>query len=111
MPFANVPKSSMELLMIKVEVAYVDEKHHIFFETVTINAPQSALKIIERSGILEKFEELSLDGLSVGLFSKKISLETLIVEDSRLELYRELTLSPMERRRLVAKRRKNNTSP
>lgn len=92
--------------MIKVEIVYVSEQHQIFFETVRLERPQKAFEIIANSDLLERFNELKEQDLNIGTFSKKISLDTVISHDLRLEVYRALSLSPMERRRLLAKKRK-----
>jgi len=43
---------------------------------------------------------------SIGIFGQKVSLSTCLKSNDRLEIYRPLLIDPMEKRRLLAQRRK-----
>ena len=78
---------------------------------LTIASPVTIQKVIEASGIIEEFTELKLDSLVVGVWGKTKSLDSLVSEGDRIEIYRPLTLSPMEarRRRAAITRKQSKT--
>jgi uncharacterized protein len=49
---------------------------------------------IELSGILKQFPEIDLDRQKVGIFGKLTKLNAPIEEDTRIEIYREITADP-----------------
>ena len=55
---------------------------------------------------LQKFPELELAKLRVGVFSKPRQLTDRVQEGDRIEIYRRLLIDPKEARRIKAK--KNN---
>jgi putative ubiquitin-RnfH superfamily antitoxin RatB of RatAB toxin-antitoxin module len=62
------------------------------------------------SHLFEQYPQLQIDNLVVGIFGKRAQLEDNIYEGDRVEIYRELTISPMDKRRLLAETRKNKKS-
>ncbi len=63
-------------------------------------------KAIDDSGILLKFPEIDLKNnkQSVGIFGHKATLSTQLKPGDRIEICRPLTIDPMNKRRLVAKK-------
>ncbi|MEZ5670954.1 MAG: RnfH family protein [Thiotrichaceae bacterium] len=58
---------------------------------------------IELSGILARFPDIDLTKNKVGIFSKTCSLDTMLREKDRVEIYRALLADPKEvRKRLAA---------
>lgn len=58
----------------------------------------------EINQILKKYPEIDFDICKVGIFGKLASLNTVLQQGDRIEIYRPLTADPMEaRRRRVAK--------
>ena len=65
----------------------------------------SAARAIEISNLLQRFD-LQLEGAQaspIGIFGKKVPLDTVLSRGDRLEIYRPLLLSPTEARRMKAK--------
>ncbi len=60
---------------------------------------------IKRSGLLTQFPEIDLDNLNrVGSYGKFLTLDTVVEEGMRLEIYRSITVDPATvPRRPVAK--------
>ena len=54
---------------------------------------------IEASGVLAAFPDINLVTQSVGIFAKKKTLDTVLRERDRIELYRPLVADPKESRR------------
>lgn len=86
----------------KVELIYLAESGQ-FHEHFELTAPTRIVTLIEQSELLQQFPELSLDTMSVGIFSKKATLDTVLQDGDRVEVYRELTIDPKEARRLRSK--------
>jgi putative ubiquitin-RnfH superfamily antitoxin RatB of RatAB toxin-antitoxin module len=89
---------------IQVSVVYVTSEHQWFFEQ-RVARGTSAQELIELSGFHEKIADLKaidIDALDIGVFSQKTSLDTLLEEGDRVEIYRPLTADPKEVRRQLA---------
>ena len=57
---------------------------------------------IARSKIQELFPEIQLATIAVGIFSKRVTLNALVKDGDRIEIYRPLQIDPKELRRLKA---------
>lgn len=99
-------KKFMELQM-QIEVVYGDVNKQTL---CCINLPENstAREAILKSGFLSSYPELKLEELTIGIFSKKCSLDTLLHPGDRVEIYRSLIIDPKEARRLRAADRKSN---
>lgn len=90
---------------ITVEIAYVSaSKQHLIASQV----PKDCIirTAIEASGILALCPELNIDKLNVGIFSKPRSLDWVLAEGDRIEIYRELYQDPKVARLKRAKQQK-----
>lgn len=87
--------------MVKVEVIYLPDDQQIFQKHCLL--PEGALvaHALTQSGIVEQHPETA--ALSVGIFGKKVTPDTLLREGDRVEIYRPLTNDPKEKRRIRAK--------
>lgn len=87
---------------MRVEVVYGDAKTQVLLKT---KVPEGATvaTAIKASGLLNQYPELKLTQLSLGMFSKKATLDTVIHEGSRVEIYRPLKIDPKVARRERAK--------
>lgn len=93
---------------MKVECVYASENQNYL---ISLQVPENVTIefVIQASGVLDLFPELSLKTLNVGIFSQKKILSDFVCEGDRVEIYRPLCLNPMEARRRRApppKRRK-----
>jgi putative ubiquitin-RnfH superfamily antitoxin RatB of RatAB toxin-antitoxin module len=59
-------------------------------------------QVIDLSGLLKRFPEIDLNKQKVGIFGKLAKLDTVVKEDERVEIYRQITADPkmVQRRRL-----------
>ena len=93
--------------MLEVIVVYALPERQ-FREVVTM-APRSTVRdAVLASGVLEVFSEIDLETVPVGIFSRRVELDTQLTDGDRVEIYRPLQLSPTEARRLRAQRKKIN---
>ena len=70
-----------------------------------VSAYANVALCIRRSGILETCPELKLEGMKIGIYSRKVGLDTVVKEGDRIEIYRPLLINPMEARRLRAQKK------
>jgi putative ubiquitin-RnfH superfamily antitoxin RatB of RatAB toxin-antitoxin module len=89
---------------INVSVVFaIPAKQWIFEQQVARGT--SAHELIVMSGFDKQIPQLSgvdLDHYVLGIFSQKTTLDTLLEEGDRLEIYRPLTADPKEVRRQLA---------
>jgi putative ubiquitin-RnfH superfamily antitoxin RatB of RatAB toxin-antitoxin module len=83
---------------ISVEVVYATPQRQ---ELVTIELTEGSCiaDAIEHSGLEEKFNDFEVHPDQVGIFGKKASLNQLLRDGDRVEIYRSLLADPKEVRR------------
>lgn len=78
---------------MKVGVAYATPARQVWL-TVDLADGATVREAIERSGILAMFPEIDLATQKVGVFSKVTTLEAVVEEGARIEIYRPITADP-----------------
>ena len=89
---------------INVSLVYASPTEQYFFEQQVARGT-SAQELIEMSKFATTISELSSQDISdydIGIFAQKISLDTLLEDGDRVEIYRPLTADPKEVRRQLA---------
>lgn len=83
---------------IRVEVAYALHNKQVLLQ---LNLPPGATveSAILYSGVLAQFPDIDLTRNKVGIFSKIVTLDTLVRDRDRIEIYRPLIADPKEIRR------------
>ncbi|MCW8824823.1 MAG: RnfH family protein [Gammaproteobacteria bacterium] len=84
--------------LISIEVAYAVPEEQIILE-VDIESTDTVEAAIQKSGILERFEEIDLTKNKVGIFGKLTKLDKTLNERDRIEIYRPLIADPKEVRK------------
>jgi len=84
---------------MNVGVAYADKFKQVWLK-LEVPDGSTVREAIELSGILGQFPEIDLERQKVGIFGKLTRLNAKVEEDSRIEIYREITADPelVERR-------------
>jgi putative ubiquitin-RnfH superfamily antitoxin RatB of RatAB toxin-antitoxin module len=81
-----------------VEVAYaLPNKQSLI--SIEVESGSTLKEAIEASGILEVFEQIDLTKDRVGIFSKFATLDTILREKDRVEIYRPLIADPKKARK------------
>lgn len=94
MPSVNERKKSM----LNIEIACATlEKQQIISLTVPVRT--TVKDAILQSGILQQFPDIDLNKNKVGIFSKRVALDTLVCDADRIEIYFPLRIDPKQRRR------------
>ena len=91
--------------MLEVIVVYALPERQ-FREVVNVAPGSTVRDAVLASGVLEVFSEIDLETVPVGIFSRRVELDTQLTDGDRVEIYRRLQLSPSEARRLRAERKK-----
>jgi putative ubiquitin-RnfH superfamily antitoxin RatB of RatAB toxin-antitoxin module len=79
---------------------------------IPIELPEGATvqQALDASGILQRFPQIDLAQQKVGVFGKLKSLDTVLVDHDRVEIYRPLIVDPKAaRQRRVEKTRKEGS--
>ena len=66
---------------------------------------------IEASGVLAAFPDINLVTQPVGIFAKKKTLDTVLREHDRIEIYRPLVADPKDSRRRRANKKEAGAKP
>lgn len=112
MPFVTGPSAFManaenneSVEMIEVEVACAVEGTQ---EVIALRVPAGSTlsDAVASSNILSLFPSLDIDEISYGIYGTLTPEHAVIKDGDRVEIYRPLLISPMEARRLRAKRKK-----
>jgi len=81
-----------------VEVAYaLPNKQSLI--SIEVESGSTLKEAIEASGILETFEQIDLTKDRVGIFAKFATLDTVLREKDRVEIYRPLIADPKKARK------------
>jgi hypothetical protein len=87
---------------ITVEVVYASAEKQIL-RRIELVEGSTVMQAIEASGIVEMLPHGAVDPDRLGIFSRKVSPQQKVQEGDRIEIYRPLTLNPMEARRRRAR--------
>ncbi|CAK0760680.1 Protein RnfH [Gammaproteobacteria bacterium] len=83
---------------MKVGIVYANPRHQ-FWMTLELPEGTRVQEAIERSGVLNQFPEIDLQRQKIGIFSKLTTLDALLEEGDRVEIYRSLTADPKKVKR------------
>jgi putative ubiquitin-RnfH superfamily antitoxin RatB of RatAB toxin-antitoxin module len=89
---------------LQVYVCYAIERHE-FTHPMKVAPGTTIGQAIEQSGVLQAFPDINLATQPVGIYAKKKTLDTVLRERDRVEIYRPLVADPKDsRRRRAAKK-------
>ena len=88
--------------MINVEIVYAPEEKPLFHIHLSLFEGATVMEAISQSGLETLYPQTA--NSPVGLFSKRVSRDTVLKEGDRIEVYRPLTLDPKEKRRQRAEK-------
>jgi len=95
--------------LVRLAVCYA-RPDHVFLEDVEVPAGTSIVQAIAASGLVRACPEVDPNTMRVGIFGKLKTLDTVVREGDRVEVYRQLTADPKQaRRRRVQKTRATGT--
>lgn len=83
---------------ISIEVAYATTDEQLVMK-ISVPPGTRLDAAVVASGILERFSEIDLASVKVGIYGKQVELDTVLSEGDRVEIYRPLLIDPKEARR------------
>jgi putative ubiquitin-RnfH superfamily antitoxin RatB of RatAB toxin-antitoxin module len=96
---------------LQVLVLYATPQQE-FLHPMRVEAGTTIGQAIERSGVLQSFPDINLVTQPVGIYGKKKTLDTVLRECDRIEIYRPLVADPKDsRRKRAAKRESTQAAP
>lgn len=87
---------------LSVEVVLATPERQVLL-TVNVEAGSSVADVIARSGVESQFPDLAVAELAVGIWGRRVSLDSTVNAGDRVELYRRLVIDPREARRQRAR--------
>ena len=94
--------------VISVQVCYAKPGAYIL-ENLAVPAGTTVHDAIKRSGMPERLPEIDLTVCRVGIYGKLKSLDTVLRDRDRVEIYRPLLADPKDARRKRAVKRAGST--
>lgn len=80
---------------MRVSVAYALPEQQWWLD-VDVTEGTTVMAAIHKSGLLELNPEINLEKQKVGIFGRVVTLESLLAEGDRVEVYRPITWKPDE---------------
>ena len=87
--------------MFDVDVVYISPEKKIFHQTLCVASGSTVKDVLVESSLYENYPETK--HATVGIFSQQVSLDELVKHGDRIEVYRDLIVDPMEKRRRKAR--------
>ena len=91
--------------MLNVTVVYALPQR-LFQEALELCPGSRVRDALAQSSVLDAFPDIDVESVPLGIFSRRVELDTPLTDGDRVEIYRRLQLSPTEARRLRAQRKK-----
>lgn len=85
-------------VQVEVQVCYALPET-AFLHTLSLPAGSTLQQALEQSGVLQQHPEIDLAVNLVGIHGKKKTLDTVLRQQDRVEVYRPLQADPKEARR------------
>ncbi len=83
---------------VNIELVYaLPEQQHLL--NVQVETGTTARQVVLLSGFDEKYPEVDLAQIPIGIFGERVPDDQILEEGDRVELYRPLQIDPMEARR------------
>ena len=88
-------------MKINIKIVYASETEQKLIQ-YEIDSGTTVAQAVSDSGLLKLYPEINIDECQFGIFSKKVSKDSILQDNDRIEIYRPLKISPKEARRLRA---------
>ena len=88
---------------VTVEVVYANAQQQ-WIKQIALARGSTVGQAIAASGIERELAGVNVDLQKLGIFSRRVDADRLLVDGDRIEIYRPLALDPMEARRRRARK-------
>lgn len=89
---------------IEVEIAYALSRHQ-FLQRITVPSGITVEQAITLSEFDKRFPDIDWVSQKIGIFGKLTTLDTVLQNNDRVEIYRPLLCDPKENRRIRYKKK------
>lgn len=89
--------------MVNVELVYIPVNQRTIHLHLVVAVGATVAEVLQQSGLLQSHVEIK--DMSVGIFAKPVSLNTVVKSGDRIEIYRPLVIDPKEKRRQRARQK------
>lgn len=86
-------------MAIEIFVVYSPAPRQVDQRAVQLPAPCTVAQVLERSGMLQDYQELAKHALVVGIWGRRCTMNQEVVNQDRVEVYRKLLVDPKVARR------------
>lgn len=90
--------------MVKIELVYITGDGVVLHLSLDLASGSTVEAALSASGVFNTHPETK--ELPVGIYAKQVSLDTVLKDGDRVELYRPLVRDPKEKRRQIARLKK-----
>lgn len=90
--------------MVTIELVYVPKGLEALHVTLTLSPGTTVGEALNHSGIYSAYPETR--EMAVGIYAKLVSLDVVLKDGDRIEIYRPLALDPKEKRRQLARKKR-----
>ena len=94
---------------VRIYVTYAKAQEE-FIRPLRVAPGTTVGQAIELSGVLASYPEINLVTQPVGIYGKKKTLDTLLRDRDRIEIYRPLVADPKDSRRKRAAKKQTGTA-
>ncbi len=94
----------LRLCMVKIELVYITNTGIVFHLNLELQSGSTVRDALNTSEVFNTYPETK--ELPVGIYAKQTSLDTVLKDGDRVELYRPLVRDPKEKRRQMARLKK-----
>ena len=95
---------------VQIYVCYASAREE-FLRPMKVAPGTTIGQAIEMSGVLEAYPDINLASQPVGIYARKKTLDTVLRERDRIEIYRPLVADPKDSRRKRAARKSGSVPP
>ncbi len=86
-------------MKIRVTLVFSPSAREVHELVLSLESRATVAQVLERSGLLQQFPELTRDDLTVGVWGRKAALQQVLQDLDRVEIYRPLKVDPKVARR------------
>ncbi|MDH5649698.1 MAG: RnfH family protein [Gammaproteobacteria bacterium] len=83
---------------IDIEIAYARSDIQLVIP-LSLTVGVCARDAIEQSGLLNRFKDIDLSNITIGIFGKRVDKDYIVKDGDRIEIYRPLTIDPKQARK------------
>lgn len=89
-----------------VELIYASDATTVFRAQVAFTDEMTIQAVIEQSGLMQAHPELERVDFKVGIYAQTKTVDDIVTEGDRVEIYRSLTIDPKDARRIRAENKR-----